>query len=113
MIKLPWPPRVLSPNDRSHWTKKSASRAKQRSDAALIAGKKPHDGNIHLMITFCPPTKRAFDLDNALSSIKGALDGIADAWGVNDKCFRPVTIDFGPVEKGGAVYVETRRRLEG
>lgn len=53
------------------------------------------------MIIFHPPDKRHRDLDNMLASIKYGLDGIALAWGVNDKDFKPITIDIGePVAKG-------------
>jgi predicted O-linked N-acetylglucosamine transferase (SPINDLY family) len=41
ILILPWPPRILSPNNRSHWAKKSPVRAKYRADctyAALAAG---------------------------------------------------------------------------
>ena len=47
----------------------------------------PEEGPIHLDIEFVPPNKRAHDLDNCLAAIKAGLDGVADAWGVNDKRF--------------------------
>ena len=40
---------------------------------------------LHLTITFVPPTRRAFDLDNALARIKSGLDGLADVLKVDDK----------------------------
>ena len=43
------------------------------------------EGALHLTITFYPPTRRAFDLDNALARIKAGLDGLADVLGVDDK----------------------------
>lgn len=58
-----------------------------------------------MAIIFFPPSKRGFDLDNALASIKAGIDGISEAWGINDKMFRPITIDFGAVKKNGEVVV--------
>lgn len=109
MIRLPWPPSVLSPNDRSHWAKKSKVRAKYRSDCYYITKSFPipafADGNIPLTIIFYPPSKRGFDADNLHARLKGGLDGVADAWGINDRRFLPITIDFGNVEKGGCVEI--------
>lgn len=107
-ISIPWPPRLLSPNDRSHWTKKAKAKAAYRDTCKLIGlanVPKLPQGHIHLTITFHPPTMRAFDLDNALASIKSGLDGIADAWGVNDKMFRPITVDFGDKVDGGKILI--------
>lgn len=53
----------------------------------------------HLKITFYPPTKANRDIDNCLASIKAGLDGIADGLAINDKFFRPITIDFGETDK--------------
>lgn len=106
-INLPWPDSALSPNARNRWGKINA-RKKQRADAKLIAGKPP-EGR-HMIITFCPPDKRNRDLDNCLAMMKGAIDGLCDAWGVNDKEFRPITIDWGNVTKGGIVRIELIKR---
>ena len=107
-ISIPWPARVLSPNDRSHWTKKSKAKASYKETCKLLAlanVPKLPQGRIHLRIVFHPPSMRAFDLDNALASIKSGLDGIADAWGVNDKMFRPITVDFGDKVDGGTILI--------
>lgn len=107
-IRLPWPPAKLSPNARGHWRTKEKARTEYREACYLLAGyKKLPQGNITLEITFCPPDNRARDLDNCLAAIKYGIDGIARRWGINDKLFRPITIDFGPPEKGGAVYIKT------
>ena len=105
-LTLPWPDSALNPNNNNRW-KKIAARKKQRADCCMLAGKvKWHRNNIPLIITFHPPDKRHRDLDNCLGSLKGALDGICDAWDINDKAFRPITIDFGDKVKGGAVVIE-------
>ncbi len=102
---LPWPNNILSPNNRAHWARKAQAKKKQKQDAYYLAlGKKPMiDGNIAVTLIFCPPTKRSRDADNLLASCKGMIDGIAEAWGIDDKIFRPVTVDFGPVVKHGRV----------
>ena len=74
----------------------------------LARGKRPPSTlpeKIPLLITFCPPTKARRDIDNMLASIKAALDGVAEAWGVDDSRFRP-SLDIGPVVKHGAIKIE-------
>lgn len=111
MIKLPWPSPILSPNNHSHWTRKAKAKAAFREECKWIGLKPPlpqdiHMGlNIPLMLIFHPPSKRKYDIDNLLASMKSGLDGLADAWAVNDTRFRPITIDFGDVRKGGEVIV--------
>jgi crossover junction endodeoxyribonuclease RusA len=60
---------------------------------------------MHLKITFVPPTRQARDLDNCLAAIKSGIDGMADALKVNDRDFRPLTVDIAP-DIGGMVIVE-------
>jgi crossover junction endodeoxyribonuclease RusA len=38
------------------------------------------------------PDKRHRDADNCLAAAKAGLDGMADALGVNDRHFQPITI---------------------
>jgi crossover junction endodeoxyribonuclease RusA len=59
---------------------------------------------LHLTLTFYAPTKRAFDLDNALARIKSGLDGLADVLGVDDSRWS-LTIRKGDTV-GGFVRVE-------
>jgi hypothetical protein len=40
-----------------------------------------------------------------LAAMKSALDGVAEALGVDDSRFRPILIDVGEVEKPGRVIV--------
>ncbi len=111
IITLPWFNRVLNPNDKSHWRVKANARIKQKSDAIYLAresGKPPVMDIYPLEITFHPPDKRQRDIDNCLSACKGALDGIAIAWKVNDKQFRFVNLDFGDVIKNGAIIITIR-----
>ena len=49
-------------------------------------GLKPSaSSRLHLSLTFYPPTRRAFDLDNCLARMKSGLDGLADVLEVDDK----------------------------
>jgi len=108
MITLSWPPRVLHPNARPHWSVK-AKAAKSYRQAAGWATKASGDrvegdGAVDLHITFYPPNKRNHDLDGCLSAMKAGIDGIADALGVDDSRFT-LRIERGQVVKGGAVIV--------
>jgi crossover junction endodeoxyribonuclease RusA len=110
ILTLPWPPRILSPNNRSHWAKKSPVRAKYRADctyAALAAGVPvlPPEGKIKLLLTFCPPDERKRDDDNFISAFKSGRDGLADAWRIDDNRFR-ITVETGDVVKHGCVKVQ-------
>jgi len=59
---------------------------------------------LHLTLTFVPPTRRAYDLDNALARIKSGLDGVADVLQVDDRHWS-LTIRKGD-GIGGFVQVE-------
>jgi crossover junction endodeoxyribonuclease RusA len=93
-VKLPWPPKELSPNSTLHWSKKVKKKKEYRTacwaltlEAKLVAP--PGEGKIPVEITFYPPDKRHRDADNMVASIKAGLDGLADALKVNDKRFLP------------------------
>ena len=106
-MELPWFNPILSPNSRAHWKAKQTPKNLQKNDARLVARSytPPVSDTYHLKIVFHPPTNAHRDLDNCLASIKAALDGIAEAWQVNDKQFRPITIDFGEKVKGGKIVI--------
>lgn len=97
VIDLPWPPKELSPNQRLHWAKLATVKRKYRSDCNLLtlaACKQKLAGRHHLALTFFPPDRRARDRDNLLASMKAGLDGVADALGINDREFDPITISM-------------------
>jgi crossover junction endodeoxyribonuclease RusA len=50
---------------------------------ARDAGRLESD-SAHLQLTISPPDKRHRDTDNVIASLKSALDGIADATGIDD-----------------------------
>lgn len=92
-ITFPWPPAVLSPNARVHWSVKSKAVKALRRICHLLtleAGIRGVDweGDIHLWIDYYPPDRRARDQDNMISASKAIFDGLADAMSVNDKRFR-------------------------
>ena len=109
MILLPWPSPELSPNSRVHWSKKAKAAKYARlyayvrtKEAKVVANT---TGKITLAIEFVKPSRRRMDLDNMLASLKPALDGIAQALGVDDSRFRyELEVADEPV-KGGVVRV--------
>lgn len=107
-IVLPWPPKELSPNARLHWAKLANAKKAYREACAWQAkaqGVTPIKAEkLHLTLTFVPPTRRAFDLDNALARTKAGLDGLADVLGVDDKHWS-LTIQKGD-GIGGMVKVQ-------
>ena len=111
IIRLPWQSSSLAPNRRNgkHWTATHAAKAAAHHEGfwcAKAAGAfTAPDGDIPLSILFLTPDKRRRDLDGLLSSMKPALDGIAQALNLDDYRFRPILVDRAPGPKGGAVIV--------
>lgn len=107
-LLLPWPCTELWPNRRHHWRKRAAAAKAYRRDCGWLAIEAdmtlPEEGVIPLAITFRAPTRRSYDLDNALAAIKAGIDGCCDAWHVNDKRFT-YTLSRGDPVPGGAVEV--------
>ena len=105
---LPWPPRECSPNARCHYQTKAKAARRYRHDCWALAcvAKLRVDwaGPVRLRITFCPPSRRRMDLDNAVAWIKNGLDGLADALKVDDSRFflQPA---FGEPVPGGRVEI--------
>lgn len=106
---LPWPDKRLSPNSRHHWAqvaraKKAAKRTAHYT--VLEAGIGKIDATaVNVKLSFYPPSKRHYDADNLIASHKAALDGIAEAIGVDDSKFIISATPHGPVEKNGMVKV--------
>lgn len=63
------------------------------------------DDPIMLDLTFCPPTRRRFDLDNALSKAKQGIDALAELMGVDDQIFE-YTLRRGEPVKGGKIIIQ-------
>jgi len=109
-IKLPWPNRVLHPNERKHWAVKAKAAKKARQDgaaAAQIAGVRhiEADGLI-VRVTAFPPNKHARDDDGIMTNLKSYFDGIADVVGIDDSKWRMGEMERGEPVKHGAVHVE-------
>ena len=107
---LPWPPKELSPNARMHWgalaKAKKAFRARCARAAREQGARAIQADNLHLSLTFYAPTRRAYDLDNALARMKSGLDGLADVLGVDDRHWA-LSIERSD-DVGGYVQVEVR-----
>ena len=107
-IRLPWPPSELSPNSRLHWS--SVARAKKIYRkacwaATLAAGASVSpEGNLRAELIFYKPTRRDMDHDNLLARMKAGLDGVADALKIDDKRFKPVSVDVSD-NTGGFVIM--------
>ena len=91
-LTLPWMPKILSPNVRSHWAKKAAAVKSYRHACAMLCMESkiqvPVEGDIHVWIDYYPPDRRPRDQDNMIAASKAMFDGLADALKVNDKRFR-------------------------
>lgn len=107
-IRLPWPPSELSPNSRLHWTKLARAKKIYREVcwAATLDQKArvPQDAKLRTELLFYRPSRREMDHDNLLARMKSGLDGVADALGINDRRFRPITVDVAE-EIGGFVLL--------
>lgn len=91
MIVLDWPPAVLSPNARKHWSVVAAAKKKYFADCfnltRLAKISSLPDGPIHLHITLIRGNHRRFDQDNAIASLKAGFDDMAAALKVDDSRF--------------------------
>ena len=108
-LTLPWPAKALSSNARVHWTRKAKATAKARAVAFYTAkaAKVQPDPAASLTITAHPPDRRRRDVQNFPALCKAAIDGIADAMGVDDNGFRVRFPEaFAEPRKGGAVVIE-------
>lgn len=108
-VRLPWPDRRCNPNARGHWSRRAAGLKADKAAAwglTAAAGVRLDDGRRHeLALLFCPPDRRARDLDNMLAAAKGLLDGFALAAGVDDSKFA-LRISVGDPIEGGAVILK-------
>ena len=107
-VTLAWPPKELSPNGRLHFMQLAKAKATYRAAChweCKAQGLKPVTADaLHLTLTFNPPTRRRFDLDNLLARMKAGLDGVSDVVGVDDSKWS-LTIKRGDPVKNGAVHI--------
>lgn len=89
-VTLPIPARSLSPNARVHWAARSKARGYQRSNAkfatfvALSTSPGPDTyrwPSASILVRWYGATAHCLrlDADNIIGSLKGAVDGLADA----------------------------------
>lgn len=109
-LTLPWPPKELSPNARLHWAALARARKQYRQACAAQAmaqgAGRMQAASLHVSLVFHPPSRRPFDLDNALARMKSGLDGLADVLGVDDRHWSLAIARSN--ELGGMVRVEVR-----
>ena len=107
-VLLPWPPKVLSPNARSHWRVKSKAAKAYRYSCfmgAKLVGLSAPAGRLLLVIEFLPPNRARRDDDNLIAAFKSGRDGLADALGIDDRLFVTQCRLGDEVRAGGAVRV--------
>jgi hypothetical protein len=113
-VRLPWPHAALWENKNAHPMVKASKRKLQKLAAwslAYEAGiRKPDAGKLRtLTFRFHPKDGRGRkpDVDNTIFAIKGAIDGLALALGVDDgKIAMRFPERLGEPVKGGAIVVE-------
>lgn len=102
-VILPWPYEALWPNARSHWAQKARQTKAYRFAAKCLVGN-AQPGLVR--VTFCPKSRGPIpDKDNCIAAFKAGQDGIADAFGVNDRDLT-VVHEFGDRCKDGGVIVD-------
>lgn len=111
-VALPWPDKVLHPNARPHWAVRSRAVKSARTAAAWLAvaagwtiSAPIPTGRLYVWIDAHPPDRRRRDEDGVQSALKPALDGLADALGVDDHRFRPQTELHDEPVPGGRVVI--------
>jgi len=106
-IILPYPNPVLMPNRKNgrHWASVQQAKVNARQEAYLLSGSLNYTGG-GLKITFYTPDARKRDLDNLLAAMKPALDGMAQAIGVDDALFDEIHLKKTKAQNKAAARVE-------
>lgn len=106
MIELPWPPSVLNPNVRKHWSAKAKAAKKYKHDCLwMLKAQKPEPMR-KFSVLFCPPDNRRRDRDNTIASCKHLQDALATYWGIDDSEFEINYKPYAEPIKGGLVIIE-------
>lgn len=98
VIELPYPHKALWPNGRAHWGSKQREVKKHREWAKLATlADRTRPGAVRgLVVTVYPKPRGPLpDNDNTIAAVKAYQDGIADAYGVDDRTFAQPRIQFG------------------
>ncbi len=118
-IELPWPPKLLWPNQTERWgaqhTKRTQRRAARTLGWGLTAAQigsmlrkwDAPEAGLPVSIIAQPPMRPGPtpDEDNLKGALKHYLDGIADALGVNDRQFRFAPIAWQPKQGAGKIII--------
>lgn len=110
-IVLPWPDARLSPNARLHWRAKVGPKQSARIKTGWIVVTsegfyqtrewlQANEEPVPITVSFFPPDGRRRDDDNMVGSFKSYRDGIAQAFGIDDRRFRPHYIFCDPQKPG-------------
>lgn len=114
-IELGWPARELSPNASVHYMKRSRFKKAAKIEAGWATkfaiqnnrDWEPEAETVKVHIIAHPkPSGPRPDADNLIASVKGHLDGIADALGVNDRTFEAPTVTWADKCQNGKLVVE-------
>lgn len=98
-IRIPPPPKALAPhaNGNSHFPKSNATKEHRQIAKLLSHGKQKIKGAVRVEIVWnMAPDKNAYhplDIQNAIASLKAAMDGVVDA-GVIEKDSHRTVIGF-------------------
>lgn len=68
--------------------------------------------DLHLTLEFVPPDRRSYDRDNLVARMKSGLDGLADAFKINDKQFTTLTARLDAGQIGGFVRVRIEKETK-
>jgi crossover junction endodeoxyribonuclease RusA len=109
-ITLPWPSPELSPNARLHWSAMARAKKSARRTAYILtmeakARQMQEMPRLLVAVTYNPPSRQKYDMDNLVSRMKSAFDGISDACFVDDGKWDFAAPVMGDPVKGGAVTV--------
>ena len=112
-VTLSLPPRALSPNSRPHWAAKAKAAKAHRGEAFLMTRHAMRQGQVLdttgavlVRPSFFHRVNRRRDRDNATASLKAALDGIAEALGMDDSGFVVAPVRFFVDKKDVRVVLE-------
>jgi crossover junction endodeoxyribonuclease RusA len=82
VVTIPYPPTILNPNGRGHWSQRYRAQQAQKQAAELAVlrtRRAPRWETAETQAVFFVPRARPMDGDNAAATLKGAWDGVAAA----------------------------------
>lgn len=113
-LAFPAPELMQNRHDGRHWSYAAGEKADARREGYLAAlaamteaGYEPPEGStlFRVRMEFAPPDRRRRDVSNLHAAMKWALDGIAEAMGVDDSRFIEHSQRLGAQHVRGQVIV--------